>query len=297
MGQPDGIRLQLDVPERAAVHRAIAEHGARAIYDACLEWMSGRRDALARIDLKGRIREQMRAALERLPGQKSPEDISRAADDAVRRMWPGEFPEDAHCCALVLGLAQQAMADDIDTLNRFRRDYEGDKRIALMLAIQECGAMGWAWPVWVSNAVRHGVEKAIATNQTDDLPALLFGRATPGGNIQTITDEALLQCFEHLEVLKATGQLHAPDGGRANVTRVLCDFYAWHAGGGDDDQPGSVSENSMKARIKRARARRDDAPGFVAIGYELPMMAFLSTHGYWRAKPAKARRKSPKRKG
>lgn len=167
-----------------------------------------------------------------------------------------------------------------ELMEKRRAEYEAGNRLALMLAIQTCRAMGWPWPEWVSTVVRQTLESAIETGRTDELPNMLFGRGTPKANVRAIDDEGTLQCWELLTEMKAGGQLHRPDGGEASVMTILAEFIAWYT-----MDPEGVSVRTLQKQIGRARERRPSVPSFVAIGYELPMCAFLADRGYWGAKP------------
>ncbi len=249
MGQPDGIRLILLQHEKLVIREVISNHGARAVYEACLSWFRG-----------------------------EPKPLTELGLDPLGRS-PLLAPVDVHACALILGVAQRCMAADVDLLNQYRDEYAAGKQSALALAVETCRGMHWDWPEWVQVDVRKCVEASAATIKKHDLHAMLFGKAPPLKQQQAIQNEGLLQCWELLSEMKSNGQLWAPDGGEAILTSVLADFVGWFT----NDSNG-VSEKTLEGRLNRARQRRKKIPKFTAIGFEIPMMFYLSDRGYWHAK-------------
>lgn len=162
-------------------------------------------------------------------------------------------------------------------IEKWEADYRAGHKRALRMAIESCRTMRWEWEAWMSSAVREVLEGALATGREEEIPSLLFGRETARKQRDAISAEGLLQCYERLEEMKHQRQLWAFDDGDANLIEILADFIAEFF-----DRPDGASSSTLEKQIRKARKNRRKVPGYIALGYEFPLMEFLSRKGYWR---------------
>ena len=163
------------------------------------------------------------------------------------------------------------------SIEKWEADYRAGNKRALWMAIELCKSMRWEWEAWMAIAVREVLEGAITSGREAEIPSLLFGRETPRKLRDSISGEGLLQCHERLDEMKIQKQLWALDGGNANVLDILAEFVSEFFG-----DPSGASESTLGKQIRKARSERGNVPKYFAIGYEIPLMEFLSRKGYWR---------------